>query len=144
MKILENVRFHVFKYWSHGSLVSSFQTSENVWQLAQAAPPTETDVCCIQYFHMCFIHRFLLVAQPQSQCLPSPSWTDGKLCKSLLSPKSFLFVSDLCEISIFVYEIMQEWLRSTGVFGKKPRTLHSILMKCEKILPGWRPNYLQR
>ena len=39
----ENVCIHVFKYSARFSLVSDSQTSENVWDLAEAAPPTETD-----------------------------------------------------------------------------------------------------
>ena len=32
--------------------------------------PTETDVCCLAYSHVCFIHRFQSAVQLRSQCLP--------------------------------------------------------------------------
>ena len=74
----ENVYLHVFKYSAHYSLVWSPQTSENVWDLAQAAPPTETDVCCLGYTHVCSIHWFLSVVQLRSQCLQFPIWDGWK------------------------------------------------------------------
>ena len=95
----EKVCLHVFKFSVHRSftyaLVSNSQTSENVWDLAQAAPPTETDVCCLTYTHVCSIRRFLLTVQLRSQCLPFyrfRAWTHGKRCNSLVSPKCILFL----------------------------------------------------
>ena len=64
-----NVCLHVSKNSAHCSLVSRSQTSEKVSDLAQAATPTETDVCCLAYTHVCPIHRFLSAAQLRSQCL---------------------------------------------------------------------------
>ena len=51
-------------------LVSNSETSENVCDLAQAAAPTETNVFCLAYNHVCSIHRFLSVFQLRSQCVP--------------------------------------------------------------------------
>ena len=63
---------HVFKYSAPCSLVSSPQRSEKIWDLAQAAPAAETDVCCLACTHVCLFHRLLSIVHLQSQCLPFP------------------------------------------------------------------------
>ena len=59
-----------FTLFLYDDLVSNSQTSENVWDLAQAAFPTETNVFCLAYTHMCSIHWFLSAVQLRNQHLP--------------------------------------------------------------------------
>ena len=54
----------------HDGAGSNFQASENVWDLTQVAPPTETDVFCLACTHVCPVHRFLSVLQLRSDFSP--------------------------------------------------------------------------
>ena len=95
---LDCVCLHVFKYRVLCRLVSNSQIWNNIWDLAPAAPRPKP-MCCLVYFYVCFIHRFLSAVRLRSQCQPFSIWADGKWCKSLLSPKSTVLSCLLLYIS---------------------------------------------
>ena len=87
--------YFTFKFYFYP--VTNCQTSENAFDLVQAALATETDVFCLAYAHVCSIQCFLsAVGSRQLSCGANvyrfPSWTDGKRYKSLISPKFILFL----------------------------------------------------
>ena len=121
VEISENFWFHVFNIFHPFHTAQSWwfivksETSENVWVLVQAVPPTKIDVFCPVYSHPCSIYLFLSVVHLQSQC--SRSRTDGNKYILLIFPANLLLLLSFWEfLRSLTAELILEWKHRYGCF----------------------------